>query len=188
MFPIWTEPSGGIGMALALKRSTGCPTSPSMVLESQDGKATTTRTTFRLAIAVTKSIEAPASTVWNLLTDLRAQSNWNSTLTSIEGKVALGERVSFRVLVAPGQTFSPTVVAYDEAKSMVWKLNRWPLLVGVRTYRLTPGPHSATQFTIAEVFQGLLLPLIAKSMPDFGAMFERTATDLKTAAEAATPS
>ncbi len=158
-----------------------------MALESQDGKATTTRTTFRLAIAVTKSIEAQARTVWNLLTDLRAQSKWNSTLTSIEGKIALGERVSFKVPEAPGQTFSPKIAAYDEPKSMVWRLNRWPLLVSERTYRLTPGPHGSTELTIDEVFQGLLLPVIAKSLPDFAAMFERTATDLKAAAEAATP-
>jgi hypothetical protein len=158
-----------------------------MALESQDGKATTVRTTFRLAIAVTKSIDAPTTAVWNLLTDLRAHSKWNSTLTSIEGKIALGERVSFKVREAPGQTFSPKVVAYDEPKSMVWRLNRWPLLVSERTYRLTPGPHGSTELTIDEVFQGLLLPLIAKSLPDFGSMFERTATDLKAAAEAATP-
>ena len=101
-----------------------------MARASQDGKATTTRTTFRLAIAVSKSINAPATTVWNLLTDLRAQSKWNSTLTSIEGEIALGERVSFKVPEAPGQTFSPKVVAYDEPKSMVWRLNRWPLLGG----------------------------------------------------------
>jgi hypothetical protein len=153
----------------------------------EDGKATTTRTAFRLAIAVTRSIEAPASTVWSLLTDVRAQLTWNSTLASIEGKVALGERVSFQVHVAPGQTFSPKVVAYDEEKSMVWRLNRWPLLVSDRTYRLTPGPHGATELSIDEVFQGLLLPLIASSFPDFGAMFERTATDLKAAAEAGAP-
>jgi hypothetical protein len=154
---------------------------------SQDGKATTTRTTFRLAIAVTKSIDAPNTTVWNLLTDLRAQSKWNSTLTSIEGKIALGELVSFKVPEAPGQTFSPTIVVCDAPQSMVWRLNRWPLLVGVRTYRLTPGPDGSTEFSIGEVFQGLVLPLIAKSLPDFGAMFERTATDLKAAAEAAIP-
>ena len=87
-----------------------------MALESQDGKATTTRTTFRLAIAVTKSIEAPTTTVWNLLTDLRAQSKWNSTLTSIEGEIALGERVSFKVPEAPGQTFRPKVVSCDAPK------------------------------------------------------------------------
>lgn len=158
-----------------------------MALESEDGKATTTRTMFRLAIAVTKSIGAPPATVWNLLTDLPAQAKWNSTLTSIEGKVALGERVSFRVLQAPGQTFSPRVVFYDEPKSMVWRLNRWPLLVSERTYRLTPGPHGTTKLSLDEVFRGVLLPLIAKSLPDFGAMFERTAKDLKAAAEAATP-
>jgi uncharacterized protein YndB with AHSA1/START domain len=154
---------------------------------SQDGKATTTRTTFRLAIAVSKSINAPATAVWSLLTDLRAQSKWNSTVTSIEGKVALGERVSFIVPEAPGQTFTEKVVAYDEAKSMVWRLNRWPLLVGERKYRLTPGPYGSTEVTIDEVLHGLLLPLIAKSLPDFGVMFERTAADLKAAAEGRPP-
>lgn len=143
------------------------------------------RTTFRLSIAVTQSIEAPATTIWNLLTDVPAQARWNSTLTSIDGRVALGERVSFKVPEAPGQTFSPTVVAYDAPKSMVWRLNRWPLLVSDRTYRLTPGPGGATVFALDEVFKGLLLPLIARSLPDFGAMFERTAADLKAAAEKA---
>jgi hypothetical protein len=155
-----------------------------MALDPQDGRAITTRTTFRLAIAVTKSIEAPPATVWNLLTDLQAQSKWNSTVTSIEGKVALGERVAFRVPEAPRQTFAPTVVAYEAPTSMVWRLNRWPLLVSERTYRLTPGPNGSTEFALDEVFRGLLLPLVARSLPDFGAMFERTATDLKAAAEA----
>jgi len=154
---------------------------------SRDGKATTKRTAFRLAIAVRKSIDAPSATVWNLLTDLRAQSRWNSTVTSIEGNVALGGHVSFMVPEAPGQTFREKVVAYDEAKSMVWRLNRWPLLVGERTYRLTPGPHGSVEVAIDEVLHGLLLPLIARSLPDFGAMFERTAADLKAAAEGSPP-
>ena len=149
-----------------------------------DGKATTTRAAFRLASAVTLSIDAPATTLWGLLTDLGAQSRWNSTSTSIEGTVALGQRVFFKVPEAPGQTFSPTVVAYDEAKSMVWRLNRWPLLVSNRTYRLEPGREGSTEFSLAETFSGLLLPLIARSLPDFGRMFERTAADLKAAAEA----
>jgi hypothetical protein len=154
-------------------------------LAGPDGKATTVRTTFSLAIAVTKSIEAPNTLVWNLLTDLSAQSKWNSTLTSIEGEIALGERVSFKVPEAPGQTFSPKVISYDAPRSMVWRLNRWPLLVSERTYRLTAGPHGSTELALDEVFRGLLLPLIAKSLPDFGAMFERSASDLKAAAEAA---
>ena len=158
-----------------------------MALRSLEGKATATRTAFRLAIAVTASIEAPATTVWGLLTDVRAQSKWNSTVTSIEGRIALGGRVSFRVPDAPGQTFSPRVVVFDAPKSMVWRLDRRPLLVSERTYRLAPGPQGSTELTIDEVFHGLLLPLIARSLPDFGAMFERTSADLKAAAEAAKP-
>jgi hypothetical protein len=84
---------------------------------------------------------------------------------------------------APRQTFSPKVVIYDEPKLMLWRLNRWPLLVSDRTYRRTPGPDGSTELTISEVFHGLMLPLVAKSLPDFGAMFERTATDLQGAAE-----
>jgi hypothetical protein len=153
-----------------------------MALDSQDGKATTTRTTFRLAITVTKSIDATETILWNLLADVGAQSKWNSTVTSIEGTIELGKRVSFKVPQAPRQTFSPKVVEYEEPKSMVWRLNRWPLLVSDRTYRLSPGVDGATDVTIAEVFHGLMLPLIAKSLPDFGAMFERTVIDLQAAA------
>src|SRR5919106_2842468 len=105
-----------------------------------DGKATTTRTTFRLESAVTTSINAPAANVWSLLTDLKAQTDWNSTLTSIEGTVALGERIAMKVPEAPGRTFNVKVVAYDEAKSMVWREGFWPMFVGKRTYRLSPGP------------------------------------------------
>jgi hypothetical protein len=153
-----------------------------MALDSQDGKATTTRTMFRLATTVTKAIGASDLTLWNLLADTREQSRWNSTVTSIEGTIALGRRVSFKVPEAPRQTFSPKVVAYDAPRSMVWRLNRWPLLVSERMYRLTPRANGATDVTIAEVFHGLLLPLAAKSLPDFAAMFERTAIDLQTAA------
>jgi len=186
MFPSWRR---GLESSDARRAESARPGRlvTAVALESSDGKATTTRTTFRLAVAVTRSIAAPSTTVWNLLTDLDAQSKWNSTLTSIEGKIALGERVSFRVPEAPGQKFAPRVVRLDEPRSMVWRLNRWPLLVSERTYRLTPGQRGSTEVTIDEVFRGLVLPLIIKSLPDFGAMFERTTEDLKAAAEAASP-
>lgn len=155
--------------------------------QAPPGKAVTTRRAFRLATSVTTSIEADPTTTWSLLTDLDAQSKWNSTLESIQGEAALGKRVTFEVRDVPGQKFSPTVIAFDEPRSMVWRLNRWPLLVSDRTYLLAPTVDGSTELTITEVFRGLLLPLIGKSLPDFGAMFERTAADLKAAAACRKP-
>jgi len=149
---------------------------------TNDVRATTTRSTFRLSISVSNRIEAPAATIWSLLTDLDAQRRWNSTVKSIEGQVALGKKVSFVVPEAPKQTFAPTVVAYDEAKSMVWRLSV-PGLASDRTYRLDPGPDGSTEFHLDESFHGLLLPVVVRTFPDFGRMFEQTASDLKVEAE-----
>ena len=151
-------------------------------MAAEAGKATLIRTAFRLSVSATTLIDAPPATIWKLLTDLDAQSRWNTTLTSIEGQVALGKRVTFEIPEAKGQKFSPTVVSYDEPRSMVWRLDRRPLLVSDRTYRLKVQPGGSTEFTITEVFRGLLLPLVARTFPDFGRMFERTASDLRTAA------
>lgn len=139
---------------------------------------------FRLSISIAVSIDAPAAKLWNLLTDLDAQSRWNSTVTSITGQVALGGHVTFEIPEAPGQKFRETVTSYDEPRSMAWRLSRWPLLVGERTYRLTPTSDGSTEFAMSEVFTGLLLPLAARTFPDFGRMFERTALDLRAAAVA----
>lgn len=145
-------------------------------------RATTTRSMFRLAISAGTVIDAPAATIWRLLTDLEAQARWNSTLAMIKGQVALGQKVEFSVRDAPKQTFSPTVVAYDEGASMVWRL-RAPGLTSDRTYRLTPRADGSTEFSLDEVFRGLLLPLVARTFPDFGRMFEQTAADLRAEAE-----
>ena len=58
------------------------------------------------------------------------------------------------------------------------------LFLGVRTYSLTPSPdETATRFELTEVFSGLMLPMIAARLPDFGPIFERYAADLKAEAE-----
>jgi hypothetical protein len=54
---------------------------------------------------------------------------------------------------------------------------------GVRTYTLVPKGDGTTDFHMIEVFTGLMLPMIAGSLPDFGPAFDTYAADLKRAAE-----
>ena len=58
-----------------------------------------------------------------------------------------------------------------------------PLFKGVRTFTLTPCVDGTTNFAMDERFSGLMLPLAKGSMPDFGPVFARYASDLKREAE-----
>ena len=47
--------------------------------------------------------------------------------------------------------------------------------------------RTATRFQMTEVFSGIMLPLIARKLPDFGPIFERYAADLKAESEKVEP-
>jgi hypothetical protein len=53
----------------------------------------------------------------------------------------------------------------------------------VRTFELRPRGDGSTDFAMEERFSGLILPLLKRSLPDFGPVFERYADDLKHEAE-----
>ena len=53
----------------------------------------------------------------------------------------------------------------------------------VRTFTLAPTGDGATTFTMSEVYSGIMLPLIAGSLPDFRQTFEQYFADLKREAE-----
>jgi hypothetical protein len=66
---------------------------------------------------------------------------------------------------------------------MVWSDGAAPMFKGVRTFELTENADGTTDFSMVEVFTGLMLPMIKGTLPDFGPPFEQYATDLKRAAE-----
>lgn len=147
-----------------------------------DGHAHKTRTTFRMECSVAIRIDAPPAKVWALLTDAAGFPKWNSTVTSIEGPIALGQKLTLRVPSAPKQTFRPKVSELEADKRMVWRDGFAPMFQGVRTFTLAPA-GSGTEFSMVEVFSGAMLPMIAGSLPDFVPIFETYAADLKRAAE-----
>ena len=140
--------------------------------------------TFSLACAVAVNIRASAPTVWGLLTDAEGFPRWNSTVTRIEGEIRDGERLRLHV---PGtdRTFTPRVSGVVPSTRMIWTGGFAPLFKGVRTFTLTPGPDGTTDFAMNERFSGLMLPFAKSSMPDFGPVFTRYASDLKREAERA---
>ena len=145
-----------------------------------------TQSTFRLQYAVSTDIQAPPEKIWTILTRVDRMTQWNSTLTSIEGDVELGGTVRMQVPEAPGRTFTVKVTRLVPNEEMVWREGNPAMVLGVRTYSLTPSQdRTTTRFQLTEVFSGIMLPLIARKLPDFGPIFQRYAADLK--AESETP-
>jgi hypothetical protein len=146
-----------------------------------------TATTFRMQCSIAIAIDASPERIWALLTDATAFASWNSTVTTIGGTIALGQRLALRVPAAPDRVFKPEVIRFEPSSCMVWKDGMAPFFRGVRTFRLASLPGGRTEFAMSEVLTGLMLPLAKKSLPDFGPSFETYAADLKRAAERAAP-
>lgn len=146
--------------------------------------ATKTSTTFRTSCAVAIPIRATPDRIWRLLTDADDMPRWNTTITSLRGPIAPGAKLELRVPLAPGRVFKPRVKELDSAAGrMVWSEGAAPMFKGERTYTLTPRPDGTTEFAMVEVFRGLMLPLVKRSLPDFAPAFEAYARDLKAEAE-----
>ncbi len=136
------------------------------------------------AFATRTSIEATPETIWNLLTDASGYPHWNSTVTRVDGRIALGERLTVHVKAAPGRAFPVKVIAFDRPTRLVWS-GGMPLglFKGERTYELRAGTSGAVEFAMHESYSGLLAPLVAKSIPDLQPAFDEFAACLKARAE-----
>jgi hypothetical protein len=150
---------------------------------TNQGRATKARTTFRMECGVAINIQAKPDKIWALLTNAAEFPSWNTTVSSIEGTIALGQKIKLRVPIAPKREFKLKVSEFEPGKRMVWSDGAAPMFKGVRTYILSPHANGSTDFSMVEVFSGVMLPMIAGSLPDFGPSFEQYAADLKRAAE-----
>jgi uncharacterized protein YndB with AHSA1/START domain len=142
------------------------------------GKATTVKTTFHRQTTVSIQIKADAATVWALLTNAGDYSRWNSTITSIEGKIALGEKIKLKSTLDAKRTFKLKVKEFEVDKKLVWGDGQ-----GNRVYTITQNGNDSLTFTMTEKIGGLMFPMYAKMIPPFDQAFEQFASDLKKEAE-----
>jgi hypothetical protein len=148
-------------------------------------QATKTSRAFRMECAITINVRAPAARIWALLTNADDMPRWNSTITRIQGPITQGTKLQLVVPLAPRRVFKPKVARLDQLHRMVWRDGAAPMFKGERTFTLTPRDDGSTDFSMVEVFSGLMLPMIKRSLPDFGPAFETYAADLKREAERA---
>jgi uncharacterized protein YndB with AHSA1/START domain len=131
----------------------------------------------------TAVINASPEHVWSLLTDVASWPTWDSGVSSVEGRAALGEKLELRVDANPGRAFKVKVTELSEPSRMVFR-GGMPLglFTGTRTYTLEPG-GSGVRFTTREQYTGLLAGMIFRSIPDLGPSFQQFADGLRRLAE-----
>lgn len=137
---------------------------------------------YRSSIAIRST---PAK-IWSILTEASAYPSWNATVTKVEGRVALGEKVTVHTKISPGRAFPVKVTVLEPEQRMVWR-GGMPigfLFKGERTFTLVPRDGGIVEFTMHEVFSGLFSGPIAKSIPNLQPAFDEFAACLKQRAEA----
>jgi hypothetical protein len=134
-----------------------------------------------------RTIQAPATKVWEVLTDSSSYTEWDSGIVRVEGSASPGSTMKIYSSVSPNRAFPVKVTTPDPGKVMKWT-GGMPipgLFKGVRTFTLMES-SGMTQFRMREEFTGLMLPLIWRSMPDLQPVFDQFANGLKAKSEAAT--
>jgi hypothetical protein len=134
----------------------------------------------------TSTIAASAETVWAVLIDGAGWPSWDSGVDAVEGRIAMGETLKIRSQAAPGRAFPVRVTRFDPPARLRFS-GGMPLGLfrGVRTYELAGEAGGQVTFRMREEYNGPLLPLIWRSMPDLGPSFQRFATGLKQHVESA---
>ena len=148
------------------------------------GKAQKTKSAFNLAYAAGLTLNAPVARVWSVMTNAADFARWNSTIKSIEGAIAAGQTIKLVAMTAPDRVFNLHIIEFVPEQKMVWSDGN-AMFKGVRTYTFAGRSGGKTDFTMAEVYTGLMLPMIAGSLPDFGPVFEQYLADLQREVERA---
>lgn len=149
-----------------------------MVSISSNGKAVTEKKTFSRETAISIDIQADKSVIWRLLTNANDYPRWNSTIISINGKIALNEKISLKAKLDPKREFKLSIKEFEPENKLIWGD-----AMGKRIYTLKNIGNNLTNFTMSEKIGGLIFPLFAKMIPPFDEAFEQFAHDLKNEAE-----
>lgn len=114
-------------------------------------------------------IDAPAETVWTVLTDFGAYPEWND-YTRIEGEATVGTTLR----VSPGPeagkmpSFSPEVLVAERSRELRWlgHLLVPGLFDGEHRFVIDPQEDGGVRLTQSETFRGVLAGLVLRFYGD----------------------
>ena len=140
------------------------------------------------------TIQASPERVWEILTDTRSWSEWDSGVVDVDGEPAEGGRLKIRSELNPKRAYPVKVTELEPNRRMTeLEPNRRMAWAGRGAARplqgrahLHPDPgegEGRTRFELREEFSGPLLPLIWRTMPDMNDSFRQFASGLKERAE-----
>ena len=113
-------------------------------------------------------IGATAERVWQVLTDFAAYPEWNPFIRRVNGRPEVDEQlvVRMRPTGAKGLTFRPTVMRVEPNRQLRWlgHLLVPGLFDGEHIFEIEELDQGRVLFTQREVFKGLLVPLLARSL------------------------
>jgi hypothetical protein len=113
-------------------------------------------------------IDAPATRVWQVLTDFAAYPQWNPFVRRLEGEVSVG--ASLRVTIQPpqgkGMTFRPIVLVAEPNRELRWQGHLWVpgLFDGEHSFAIDALGDGRVRFIQRERFGGLFVPLLSKML------------------------
>lgn len=110
-------------------------------------------------------IAASPARVWAVLTDFRSYASWNPFVTAVSGTLAVGERLTVR-LMTPGKppvTVKPVVEALEPECLLVWR--GFAIVPGFfdgeHRFMLERLDGNGCRLIHSESFEGVLVPLVA---------------------------
>lgn len=134
-------------------------------------------------ISASIDIDAPATAVWEVLSDLSGYPAWNPFIREAAGTLAVGEKLTLRMFPADGRpmTFTPRVLAATPGEELRWvgHLVLPRIFDGEHSFVLSAAPEGGTRVVQSEVFRGVLVPFTGKLIEGTRGDFERLNEALK---------
>jgi hypothetical protein len=115
-------------------------------------------------------LDATPEEVWAVLVDLPTHAAWNPFITSIEGELRPGARLTVRMRPEGGRatTFRPRVVAVEAPHELRWlgHLVVPRIFDGEHRFRIEEVRPGRVRFVQSERFRGALVPVLWRRLED----------------------